>query len=264
MKRSTRLTVALAAATLAGLLSAGLGASHRDKQITASVGFGELRASPAPALKIDRPQRLSSGRYVSRWTVVRSSTLAHARPSVHSAVVAELATSAPEGTPNLLAVLRARPGSDGRLWVEVRLPVLPNGSTGWVPRRSLGPYQAVETHLVVDRTRLRATLYRAGRIVFNAPAGVGTNAWPTPAGEFAVRSELTRYASPFYGPVAFGTTARSAVLTDWPDGGFVGIHGTNEPELLPGHVSHGCIRLRNADIRALARLMPVGTPVTIR
>jgi L,D-transpeptidase-like protein len=264
VKRSTRLTVALAAAALAGLLSAGLGASHRDKQMTPSAGLGGLRASPTPALRIGRPQRLSSGRNVSRWTVVRSTTLAHARPSVRSAAVAELATSAPEGTPNLLTVLRAQPGADGRLWVEVRLPTLPNGSVGWVPRQSLGPYQAVETHLVVDRTRLRATLYRAGRMVFSAPIGVGTDAWPTPAGEFTVRSQLTRYASPFYGPVAFGTTARSAVLTDWPDGGFVGIHGTNAPELLPGHVSHGCIRLRNGDLLRLARVMPIGTPVTIR
>jgi lipoprotein-anchoring transpeptidase ErfK/SrfK len=79
-----------------------------------------------------------------------------------------------------------------------------------------------------------------------------------------IRSELTRYASPFYGPVAFGTTARSAVLTDWPGGGFVGIHGTNEPQLIPGRVSHGCIRLRNADILRLAVLMPVGPPLTIR
>jgi L,D-transpeptidase catalytic domain len=264
VKRSTRLTVALAAAALAGLLSAGLGASHRDKQMTASTGLGGLRASPTPALRIGRPQRLSSGRYVSRWTVVRRPTLAHARPSVRSAAVAELATSAPEGTPNLLTVLRARPGADRRLWVEVRLPTLPNGSVGWVPRQSLGPYQAVETHLVVDRTRLRASLYRAGRMVFSAPVGVGTDAWPTPAGEFTVRSQLTRYASPFYGPIAFGTTARSAVLTDWPDGGFVGIHGTNAPELLPGHVSHGCIRLRNGDLLRLARVMPIGTPVTIR
>ena len=264
MKRSTRLTVALAAATLAGLLSAGLGASHREDQSRASAGFGELRASPAPALKIGRPQRLSPGRYVSRWTVVRRPTLAHARASARSPVIAELATSAPEGTPNLLTVLGARTGPGGRLWVAVRLPVLPNGSTGWVRRRSLGPYEAVETHLVVDRVRLRATMYRAGRIVFSAPVGVGTEAWPTPAGEFAVRSELTRYASPFYGPVAFGTTARSAVLTDWPDGGFVGIHGTNEPGLLPGRVSHGCIRLRNGDLLRLARLMPIGTPVTIR
>ena len=62
----------------------------------------------------------------------------------------------------------------------------------------------------------------------------------------------------------FGISARSAVLTDWPGGGFVGIHGTNEPYLIPGHISHGCIRLRNPAILALARLMRVGSPVTIR
>ena len=100
--------------------------------------------------------------------------------------------------------------------------------------------------------------------IFSAPVGVGTSAWPTPAGHFIVRSELTRYASAFYGPIAFGTNARSAVLTDWPAGGFVGIHGTDDPQLLPGRVSHGCIRMRNADIRRLAKLMPVGTALTIR
>ena len=178
--------------------------------------------------------------------------------------MARLLRLAPEGTPNLLTVIRARTGPDGKVWVEARLPVLPNGSRGWVERSSLGPYQAVDTHLFVDRERLRATLYRAGRVVFSAPVGVGAEASPTPPGEFTVRSELTRYASPFYGPIAFGTTARSAVLTDWPDGGFVGIHGTSEPRLLPGRVSHGCIRLRNDDIRRLAALMPVGTPLTIR
>jgi hypothetical protein len=40
--------------------------------------------------------------------------------------------------------------------------------------------------------------------------------------------------------------------------------GTDRPELLPGRVSHGCIRMRNADILRLARLMPAGIPVTIR
>ena len=67
-----------------------------------------------------------------------------------------------------------------------------------------------------------------------------------------------------YGPLAFGTSARSSVLTDWPAGGYIGIHGTDRPELLPGLVSHGCIRLRNAAILRLAELMPVGTPLTIQ
>ena len=31
-----------------------------------------------------------------------------------------------------------------------------------------------------------------------------------------------------------------------------------------GRVSHGCVRMRNADVVKLARLMPLGTPITIR
>ena len=54
------------------------------------------------------------------------------------------------------------------------------------------------------------------------------------------------------------------MLSDWPGGGVVGIHGTNQPQLLPGRVSHGCVRVPNAAIRRLARLMPIGTPVRIR
>jgi lipoprotein-anchoring transpeptidase ErfK/SrfK len=94
--------------------------------------------------------------------------------------------------------------------------------------------------------------------------GVGKPAWPTPSGEFYIRNKLTDFASPMYGPVAFGTSARSSVLTDWPAGGYVGIHGTDEPDLIPGRVSHGCIRMQNADILRLAKLMPVGTPLTVR
>ena len=64
--------------------------------------------------------------------------------------------------------------------------------------------------------------------------------------------------------LAFGTSARSSVLTDWPGGGHIGIHGTFRPDLLPGRVSHGCVRLRNEAILRLAKLMPIGTPLTIK
>ena len=110
---------------------------------------------------------------------------------------------------------------------------------------------------------MTATLKRDGKPVFRTRVGVGRPQWPTPHGEFYVRDKLTRFGNPFYGPIAFGTSARSAVLTDWPGGGFVGVHGTNEPGILPGHVSHGCIRMRNSAILRLAQLMPVGTPLTV-
>jgi hypothetical protein len=222
-----------------------------------------LPSSPASALRIGQVAPLRRERFLSRWTIVRQATIARAEPSATAAPVARLVPLTPDRTANVLTVLAARSDRVGRLWVEVGLPVLPNGSVGWVPRGALGGYEFVRTHLVVDLERLTATLYRNGRPVFAASIGAGTAAWPTPRGNYTIRSKLTRYHSPFYGPVAFGTTARSAVLTDWPGGGFVGIHGTDEPQLLPGRVSHGCIRLRNRDILRLARLMPVGTPLTI-
>jgi lipoprotein-anchoring transpeptidase ErfK/SrfK len=157
-----------------------------------------------------------------------------------------------------------RRDADERLWVRVPLSALPNGQEGWVPRDALGDFHGVRTHLIVDRARLRAYLLRDGRLIFETRIGVGRPRWPTPAGEFYVRVRLQHFRDSFYGPIAFGTNARSPWLTDWPKGGVVGIHGTNTPRLLPGRVSHGCIRMRNAAIRRLARLMPLGTPVTIR
>ena len=145
----------------------------------------------------------------------------------------------------------------------MRLPILPNNTTGWVLRGGLGRLWAVHTHLYIDRKAFKLTLERDGKTVFTTRVGVGKSYWPTPRGQFYIRDKLTNFGDPFYGPVAFGTSARSAVLTDWPGGGFVGVHGTNEPQLIPGHISHGCIRLRNAAIRRLARLMPVGTPLTV-
>jgi lipoprotein-anchoring transpeptidase ErfK/SrfK len=35
-----------------------------------------------------------------------------------------------------------------------------------------------------------------------------------------------------------------ALAADWLNGGFIGIHGTNQPEIVPGRVSQGCVRMR--------------------
>ena len=216
-----------------------------------------------PAFHVARPRLLSRSETAARFAPVLHAVEAVADPEAGAASVARLDARTPEGTANVVLVLGERRRPTG-LWVHVRLPVLPNGRTGWVPRAALGGYEFVHTHLVVDREQRKATLLDDGRPIFTAPVGIGKASSPTPSGEFYVRDRVSGFGDPFYGPIAFGTSARSAVLTDWPDGGFVGIHGTNEPQLIPGAVSHGCIRLRNADILRLARLMPVGTPLTIR
>jgi hypothetical protein len=260
--------VAGAALLLAGVVALVAAVHHSTATklpaaASVAVEADRLPQPERPAFTVARPRLLSSRETRARVAPVLRAVAARSAPSFTGEVVAPLELETSEGTTNIVLVIGERTGPAGN-WVHIRLPVLPNYRTGWVPRRALGGYEFVHTHLVVNRSRLTATLFRDGRKVFVSPVGVGKATSPTPVGQFYVRDRLSSFGNPFYGPVAFGTSARSAVLTDWPDGGFVGIHGTNEPGLLPGRISHGCIRLRNADILRLSRLMPVGTPVTIR
>jgi len=206
---------------------------------------------------------LSGPNGLSRWARVQRTVAARTRPSASARVITRLRALTPESTNNLVQARAGQITENGDYWVEVRLPILPNGSTGWVPRSALGSFRQIWTRLVIDRTLFTATLYRKGTAIFRTRVGVGKPYWPTPAGEFYVRERLTGFSDLIYGPIAFGTNARSAVLTDWPGGGFIGIHGTNQPEILPGRVSHGCVRMPNAAVKRLSRLMPLGTPVTI-
>lgn len=208
--------------------------------------------------------RLSSVDGISRSGILVRPVPARARPSAGARVITRLRAVTPEHVSHVVYLVEGAIDSRQRYWVRVMLPVLPNGTTGWIPREAVAEVSSVDTHLVIDRRRFRATLFRRGRPIFRSIVGVGEPRWPTPAGRFYIRERLTGFTDPIYGAIAFGTNGRSPVLTDWPGGGFIGIHGTNQPEILPGRVSHGCVRLRNPAIRRLDRLMKVGTPVTIR
>jgi hypothetical protein len=248
--------------------SAAVGLTLAPGLRSASVPRGEATTSlaslppPSAGFPIPKPEPLADPTGETRWAPVIDSTVARRAPSFASPRVTEISTRTPEGTANLI-VADSEVTRRGVIWVRAGLAVLPDGTTGWLPRSALGGWSFVDTRVVVDRRRLTLTLFRAGRPIFRAPVGIGTPADPTPAGSFYVRDRLTSFASPTYGPLAFGTSARAQHLTDWPDGGYVGIHGTDEPQLIPGRISHGCIRLTNPAIVALGRLMPVGTPVVI-
>jgi lipoprotein-anchoring transpeptidase ErfK/SrfK len=200
---------------------------------------------------------------MSHWAAVVRKADVRRLPTVASPVVTRLDTTTGDGTQNIVLALTGAKVKGGGTWYLVRLAILPNNSTGWVPRSALGTLYILHTHLYIDRATQTATLKRDGRTIFTTRIGVGRPYWPTPPGQFYVRDKLVDFHNPFYGPLAFGTSARSAVLTDWPGGGYIGIHGTNEPQLIPGRISHGCIRVPNEKIVVLAKLMPVGTPVTV-
>ena len=210
-------------------------------------------------------ERLHQPGLLSHWAFVRKSTVVRRRPDSKAGLVARLGLHTEDGTDELVLLLERTIDERGRRWVHVRVPSRKASTTGWVPQRLLGRFNPVNTWLKIDRRRFTATLVKDEKVVFRARIGVGQRQWPTPRGEFYIRNRLSGYGlgGP-YGPLAFGTSGKSATLTDWPGGGVIGIHGTNAPGLIPGRISHGCIRLKNKDILKLDKLMPVGTPITIR
>lgn len=226
-------------------------------------------ALPAVATADDPPGTRGSVRLSNEWTFTRWAHPVRRAPIRWLPIpgarrIAWTRYRTEDGFPEVYPALRSWRDAKSHGWVRIRIPMRPNGRTGWVRRSALGPYYRVQTLLVVSQRRLRATLYERGRRIWRAPVGIGKPSTPTPAGRFWIREKF-RVHDPdgLYGTVAFGTSDYS-VLSDWPGGGIIGIHGTNEPFLIPGRPSHGCIRVRNKDVRRLWRLMPIGTPLLIR
>jgi hypothetical protein len=220
-------------------------------------------ASTAPGAN-DDGTRLSNEWTFTRWAHPVRRAPIRWLPTRRARMIVRTHYLTEDGFPEVYPILRSRRDSSGHAWLEVRIPMRPNGRTGWVRRSAFGPYFRVRTVLVLVRRKLRATLYRRGRPVLSIPVGIGKPSTPTPAGRFWIREKFrTPDPGGLYGPVAFGTSDYS-VLSDWPGGGIIGIHGTSEPSLIPGRPSHGCIRVRNRAVRRLWRLMPIGTPLLIR
>jgi lipoprotein-anchoring transpeptidase ErfK/SrfK len=221
-------------------------------------------AAPASAETPPPEARLSNETTFTRWASAATRAKAYAEPSAEARQVGRLRLLTEDGFPEVYVLLAGEADAQGVAWVRLRLPQRPNNVTGWVRRDVLGPFGLVRTRLVVSRRAQRVTLYDRGKPRFRARVGVGAPSTPTPSGSFWIREKFRVSGQPLYGTRAMGTAAYSNALTDWPGGGVIGMHGTSEPGLIPGRPSHGCIRLKNADIERLYALTPIGTPLRIR
>jgi hypothetical protein len=197
--------------------------------------------------------------YVSRPTVARRT------PRRGAATVAELQRKNVYDLRTTLLAVAVRSGRDCRTaWYRVKLPRKPNGAVAWVPASAVQARQ-VTTRLVASLRARRIDLYDNGRRVLAAPIAIGARGTPTPRGLFYVeaRFELSDPGGP-YGPGALAVAAYSEAEQGWARGNPIAIHGTNAPWSVGTAASHGCLRLRNADIRELMTRVPAGTPVEIR
>jgi lipoprotein-anchoring transpeptidase ErfK/SrfK len=104
-----------------------------------------------------------------------------------------------------------------------------------------------------------------GKLIRTFPVSVGAPNSPSPVGEFQI---VNRVANPtYYHPgIVIAPGGDSPIGPRWVGlnrKGY-GIHGTNEPSSIGEARSHGCIRLRNRDIKQFFAMVRVGDTVEIR
>lgn len=170
--------------------------------------------------------------------------------------------------PQRLLVLRAWEDESKLQWLEVLLPIRPNGARGWI-RRDHVLLEHSPFWIDVSTGRRLVSVYRGGHLVRRFQAVVGAPSTPTPHGLFALYETIPQLPpGGFLGPWALHLTGFSDVLDDYGGGpGRVAMHGRDGASLrdaLGTARSHGCIRIDNRHVQWLARLVPSGTPVSIQ
>lgn len=240
-KTLTMRTLALTAAGALSLLALAFSAAPR--------------AGAAPA----SPAQVS---IVGAGTIVWHQVAVRAKPSERSRRIALLREFREGYRPQYVLALDqvTHPKTGKALWYRVSVPGRPNGRSGWVRADAvhLGP---MKKRLFIDRGARRFQFWDGNRLLRTGRVAVGKPGAETPLGLFYVQSKFVPNTA-ILGAYAFETSAYSR-LTDWPGGGIVGVHGTPWPQLLGQAVSHGCIRLHNADVRFLRARVPLGMPIKI-
>jgi lipoprotein-anchoring transpeptidase ErfK/SrfK len=260
MSNRTR-DIAILAAGLAVLLAVVLGGYAAVRARAEGSGASQALApvpSPTPA-----PSGAAQPQY-ERWTVgvAQRPLTVYKRADASSPVVARLPMHTSADYPMVVLVDTIK-SSGSQTWYHLWLPTPPNESRGWIKEGQLALYKTT-SKIVIDLSKRKLYVYQRGALVKTFPVAVGQPGLSTPTGSFYITQKLVPPdPNTAYGVLQLGTSAYQPKLNDWPDGGQVGIHGTNEPWLIGKAISHGCVRMHNKDVKEVSRLVPTGSPVEI-
>lgn len=149
-------------------------------------------------------------------------------------------------------------------WLQVLLPVRPNGSSGWLSTQDTSLEHATSPYLVsVDRSSFQLTLHRDGVLIGRWTIGIGKPGAETPPGRTFLLASLVDPHQRF-SPVILPLGTHSASLETFGGGpGTTGIHGWPTPDVFGKPSSDGCVRIPADALQRLSTEVPLGTPVLI-
>ncbi|MBX7159848.1 MAG: L,D-transpeptidase family protein [Acidimicrobiia bacterium] len=200
------------------------------------------------------------------WSATaRVQLTAYAAPDPTSAQVARFRDHNTFGDPQTFRIVEEARGPGGGVWYHVLLPIQPNGATGWVRMRDVTVRGQAE-RLVVDLSERTMRRIGNGVEVGRWRVAIGTDETPTPVGPSYLWTVWTpeRGSHKAYGAGVLAMAAMSPTISDWHGGApRIAIHGTSRPSDIGRAVSHGCVRMLDADLRPLLDDLPLGMPIDV-
>jgi lipoprotein-anchoring transpeptidase ErfK/SrfK len=251
--RRNRRRVAVGAVALLLVLGGGGGV------LLTSGGGASRAAPPAPSTTTTTtPPAMPAGALIA--TTKGSALQVFDQASPTAKVVTTLPATTDYGLPRTLLATGIQTG-----WLQVLLPIRPNGSSGWVRAADVTTTTTdYQVQIVLSTHHL--TVLKAGVPMLDTAVVIGKAQTPTPTGRFYVTDPVDLRSNPngAYGAFAIGLSGFSNVLMSFSGGpGQIAVHGTPYADQVGQDLSNGCVRVPNALIVQIANLVPLGTPVTI-
>jgi lipoprotein-anchoring transpeptidase ErfK/SrfK len=153
-------------------------------------------------------------------------------------------------------------------WLQIPTLQRRDGGRGWIRRTALRRVTTTRLIVRVDVSDRRVRVYHGSRLLLSEPVGVGAPSSPSPIGATSVSERIavtpvSSLSSSGYGPVVIALRMWQRLPSLSDPGGLMAFHGTDDPASVGTATSAGCFRMRNADVRRLARLVQPGTPVIV-
>jgi lipoprotein-anchoring transpeptidase ErfK/SrfK len=124
-------------------------------------------------------------------------------------------------------------------------------------------------NLVLNLKQKRVFVYKGDKVLAKYPVAIGKKGRETPTGEWQVMEKIKNPGWTSFKTGEFMNPGRENPLGSrwigfWTDGrDMIGFHGTSKLQSIGKAVSNGCVRMYNRDVKAMYKLVKVGTVVRV-
>lgn len=190
-------------------------------------------------------------------------------PEIPTVIPAQIPTEKTSITPQTSTVIPAQIPTEKTLITPQIPTAIPPKTPTNNTTATISDNKLLATRLVLNLKERRVYAYKEDKVLMSYPVAIGKKGWETPTGNFQVIQMVKDpvWENPWNGKIV-PSGPKGPIgerwIGFWTDGkNTIGFHGTPSEKTLGQAVSHGCVRMKNKDVKALFEIVKPGLPVVV-